>query len=1327
MIDIDIVKRKKDGQTGSAVTLLPGGGGSTAHSSESDHASRADEATHAASADEARRALVAETVNGSVENAKEAEHAKEADNSKAWGGHAFDDWLDQPVRKGDAVTFGGVTTDDIHSSDSEDGTSLSGKGWTLKNVSDGTGTYSVLAVDDVVVRKKLEAAELEIQKRTYVGGQLVASDWGHKILKVDFLNYNYKLGIGMPSHTSRSTNAFRVFFCESDGTATVEDDLVVGTMGLCQEFNVKARTSGSFTNTYYWGVCVEHGVMETTIGNKKMQCVYGVFAYGTKLLTLTSETSGKTFTCYGMEQGGCTFPVEGDDMVGFGCADPWQDASRSNAIVIASKDGEGGAPSIMAYSGIGRLRGGSVVGTLGTDDTPADYTGLGEQYSLPTGKDDIRLDFRVSKKAGNVFKGDLYFKGDDGTTLRPVTDNETTSVWQLVPVTELAETSYSIDKDKYKSAYESGDGSVSADAVFDKTGKVELQYYLKYQKGEGSPKMYSKLPDGSGLRLTVSAFSEDGQMMYSYSSSDTNVVAGGKLQSLSWSDTSDILVNVARIAVTLLDGANNIVDRREVRMQLNGDGVFAANEKFLAYIYYGTGGDGGTQYTNKHLSTMEGDYSSLVKRVGTAEYGISTNRSMITATESRLDARLNQTDAGLSGLLDSVTELSATAQGIDTKVESLYQEGNLLWGCDVRGLVKKQHQVLRSASVGVKKGLTYTVTARMWLLSKAGSPTLPAMDGHITSLYVHNSDRSWQSNAHYSYTRSGTVIDRLVFTAPDDMEVYVGIYERDGNGGDPKSYGGVAVDWVRLDLGNHADKDELDSWSPAAKDVETQNLLPDPGFSESGWALSAADGATRAPIGDTGFMSLYTADQDEYGFNGVRMMRSGYSGGSKFDGLIYYIPFRGEGDYTVSALTKRLDGVGMNGQLVIELHPCGQDKRRTRGGTITAIGGNAGTDGYEVKSATRHFGTTEARAGDGVEVATKWLEVRVYLTHNGDAVVSRLCVAKSGHIIHWNANALGDAAGREERVESYARQRADEVESGVTNGLKSVGFRMDGASWSVSTWGDKFAWYATKALADKGDTSQASMWLDSQTGTLHVKGYVEATGGKMGALNLAGDGLYQGTLTSAEYAYYAIDSLYIRGAFASSTGSYSYQIKMGIHHAESEATGYSYTNHGLNGCVEFTRSNKGNNNNVDLLCGGPSEGGNGAYYGTNECALGVRCGMERVGYGYGLISIGMLASHRLTVLTGKGSSSVKLSTEGYYVATGAGMTITFPDDPQKGARITILNNTSGRVYFNGNGYKFYAGGDTNATASSSSAGEWDFFLFDGTYWQAAYVKSGRFW
>ena len=1293
--------------------------------------------------------------------------------------------------RGDATINGKVVTNDIHSSDSDGNTSMTGKGWTLRNVSDETGSYSVLAVDNIVVRKKLEAAELEIHRKTYVGAQQIASDWGHKILRVDPMAYDTETGevssvsgltlftlpvtvdgverpvafVGralsdtetrvellgdgkgvLNQELETTANAFKVYFCESDGTTSIEDDLVVGSMGQCQEFNVKTRVTHNFQNTYYWGVCVMHGVEDNVlIGGKPTKCVYGVFAHTTKLLTLTSEVSKHTFTCYGMEQSGCTFPVAGDDMVGFGCADPWQDADRCNAIIIASKDGEQSAPSVISYSGIGRKRTGDIAGTPDADGVYQAYAGIEEQYSVPTGKDDSRLDFRVSKKAGNVFKGDLYFKGNDGKTLQPVVESETTSVWQLVPVTEKAEIDYSIDKTKYEAfaaaQQQPTEPSDAAAKVFVKKGMVNLRYQIVHQQGDDGPKVFSSMKSmPEGYEIVVTEFYSNDGIKYSCRSNGSDVGAANLHDNLWFQDTSAL--DVAYVRVILYNDKGDMVDRREVRMKLNTNGVFEANRDFLAYIYYGTDGTGGTQYTNKRISTMEGNYTDLTSRMKNAEGGIKDNTQKIKETADEYKRELEQETSDRKGDVNNLkTSIEATAKGIRTTVSSLYTEGNLLTGGDVRGSRAKRYQAYVSpTTTHLKKGITYTVTARMWLEAKDDYPTQPKMDGHFMTMYVFTEDwKSAWSNS-YTYTKAGTVVDSFSFTPESDIDVLVGIYEQiSGSNPDPMEYGGVSVNWVRIDMGDRTGEKQITEWTPSSGDVEARNLILDPNFEVSSWETT--DGASsRGTEGDVSFMSRYTDDYEDYGFRGVRMTRSGYTGKyGNSDGLIYYIPFRGEGDYAAQAFIKDLNGVTLDDAAFIEVHPADVNQRRICYGFGISLSRRTDETGYFRASRTFHFGMTATNAASGESQEIHWLEVRVLLTKNGDVVVSRLSLAKCGHAVHWNADALGSENGKTLSMESYVDQRADSLEAGIRQGLKSVGFRMDSSTWSVNTWGNLFAWYANEKDAKAGNTGNAVMYMaqDNGTWTLHVKGYVEATGGTIGGLKLADDGLYQGTENTMRYSYYSNDSMYLRGFRASTNNASTFHIALGwpsVTNPDGSITARSigYANHGLNGAMEVVRKTKGSSNTLKLRGSGQIEPGDATVYeGDNECALGIRCGDSNTGYGYGIVNIGMLATHRITVLTGKGSSNVKLQTEGFYIATGNGMKITMPDNPQNGAVICVLQQCDGTIKFNGNGNDFKFGNDSTSDSRSGTAGQWNFFLFysDGDnkgYWYCSYFN-GRLW
>lgn len=182
MIDIKVIKKPKN--EGSTSALRTGGtayGGmavkEAAHAAKADLAEVAKEAVcanesaHAVNADEAKHALKAD-------HAKEADHAANADK---WAGHEFDDYLNQPVRKTDGVTFDSVTSDSIRSAGQfVDG--LLGAGFRLWKGEDGR---TCLTVDKLTVRQTMAVLELLIEKVRSVGGQICVSAANGRIKTVE--------------------------------------------------------------------------------------------------------------------------------------------------------------------------------------------------------------------------------------------------------------------------------------------------------------------------------------------------------------------------------------------------------------------------------------------------------------------------------------------------------------------------------------------------------------------------------------------------------------------------------------------------------------------------------------------------------------------------------------------------------------------------------------------------------------------------------------------------------------------------------------------------------------------------------------------------------------------------------------------------------------------------------------------------------------------------------------------------------------------------------------------------------------------------------------
>lgn len=182
MIDIKVIKKPKN--EGSTSALRTGGtayGGmavkEAAHAAKADLAEVAKEAVHATDSDHAVNA-------DEAKHALEADHAKEADNAAnadKWDYREFDDYLNQPVRKTDGVTFGSVTSDSIRSAGQfVDG--LLGAGFRLWKGEDGR-TY--LTVDKLTVRQTMAVMELLIEKVRSVGGLICVSAANGRIKTVE--------------------------------------------------------------------------------------------------------------------------------------------------------------------------------------------------------------------------------------------------------------------------------------------------------------------------------------------------------------------------------------------------------------------------------------------------------------------------------------------------------------------------------------------------------------------------------------------------------------------------------------------------------------------------------------------------------------------------------------------------------------------------------------------------------------------------------------------------------------------------------------------------------------------------------------------------------------------------------------------------------------------------------------------------------------------------------------------------------------------------------------------------------------------------------------
>lgn len=156
-------------------------------------------------------------------------------------------------------------------------------------------------VDYLYVKVKAVFDELEVKKKTYVGGEQVISHAGMKCNRVEELD-----------------DVYRCYFKEEEDGIEIENQFTPGSLAVAQECNIKTGVSHHVGNRYYWRLVTAVG--ENYIDLSKAVCDPNV------------END---------------VPVAGDDIVGLGHK---TDITRQAAIILSSVNEV--SPSIIMYQGI---------------------------------------------------------------------------------------------------------------------------------------------------------------------------------------------------------------------------------------------------------------------------------------------------------------------------------------------------------------------------------------------------------------------------------------------------------------------------------------------------------------------------------------------------------------------------------------------------------------------------------------------------------------------------------------------------------------------------------------------------------------------------------------------------------------------------------------------------------------------------------------------------------------------------------------------------------------------------------------------------------------
>ena len=186
---------------------------------------------------------------------------------------------------------------------------------------------SQAVVDYLYVKVKAVFDELEVKKKTYVGGEQIISPAGMKCNRVEEL-----------------ADSYRCYFKAEEDGVTIENKFTVGTLAISQECNIKVGVSHHIGNRYYWRLVT--GIGADYIDLSKTVCDPNV---------------------------NNDIPAVGDDIVALGHN---SDITRQAAIILSSVNEV--SPSILMYQGI-------------NDFTLVDKDVIGFDYDKTTGRAKMRV------------------------------------------------------------------------------------------------------------------------------------------------------------------------------------------------------------------------------------------------------------------------------------------------------------------------------------------------------------------------------------------------------------------------------------------------------------------------------------------------------------------------------------------------------------------------------------------------------------------------------------------------------------------------------------------------------------------------------------------------------------------------------------------------------------------------------------------------------------------------------------------------------------------------------------------------------------------------
>lgn len=228
------------------------------------------------------------------------------------------------------ATLAGLVAERIQSKDFSAGTGrgFDGTGYGITK-DPATGKYT-LEVDNLIARMKMVVAQLEVHEMSFIGGTVVMSACGNRMLFVEPLDAE-----GNIITDTTTPDRYRCYFLATDGDLSVSNKWTVGQLARCQTNNITAAGKyADYENRDYWRLVV--GVSSAPVEKDGKICHYIDLSNSTADSISLTDASG---TVHVVKIGGVSAtmnsaPRENDCIIGMG--HQWDDHRQDVAIISAS-------------------------------------------------------------------------------------------------------------------------------------------------------------------------------------------------------------------------------------------------------------------------------------------------------------------------------------------------------------------------------------------------------------------------------------------------------------------------------------------------------------------------------------------------------------------------------------------------------------------------------------------------------------------------------------------------------------------------------------------------------------------------------------------------------------------------------------------------------------------------------------------------------------------------------------------------------------------------------------------------------------------------------